>query len=152
MQFTLVNIVMMAEVGLLVFAVALFFVHGALLNFSNRRLARLSMAARESVAALINSGTVNLEELSALEEQPHDVQVVAFLEISRNVTGTGKERLRFIAEKIGVVDRAKKLCEHSRWTKRLRGTRILSRLDVPDPLVLKLLADPHPAVRFERSG
>lgn len=149
MQITLVNVVMILEVALLIVAVAFFFVHGAWLNFSNRRLARLSMAARESVAALINRGTVNLEELSALEQQPHDVQVVAFLEISRNVTGTGKERLRFIAEKVGVVDRARKLCEHSRWTRRLRGARILSRLDVPDPLVLKLLADPHPAVRAQ---
>jgi HEAT repeat protein len=146
---SLVNVVMVLEVGLLIFAVVLFFLHGAWLHFSNRRLDRLSKSARDSVAVLISRGTVNVEELSALEQQPNDVQVVAFLEISRNVTGTNKERLRFIADKVGVVDRARKLCGSPRWAKRLRGTRILSRLDVPDPLVLKLLADPHPAVRAQ---
>jgi HEAT repeat protein len=146
---SLVNIVMLSEVGLLVFAVALFFLHGTWLYFSNRRLARLSGAARDSVAVLISRGTVNLEELEALKKQPNDVQVVAFLEISRNLSGTEQERLRFIAEKVGVVDRARQLCQSPRWTKRLRGARILSRLHVPDPLVRKLLADPHPAVRAQ---
>jgi hypothetical protein len=140
---------MMAEVGLLVFAVALFFLNGAWLYLTNRKLARLSTAARDSVAVLITRGTVNVEELQALAAQPNDVQVMAFLEISRNVSGTGKERLRFIAEKVGVVDRARKLCASGRWTKRLRGARILSRLDVPDPLVRTLLADQHPAVRAQ---
>lgn len=144
-----IQIVMLVEIALLVFAVAMFFLHGVWLYFTNRRLARLGKAARDSVAVLITRGTVNVEELEALKEQPDDVQVMAFLEISRNVTGTGKERLRFIAEKVGVVDRARKLCEHRRWTRRLRGARILSRLDVPDPLVRKLLADPHPAVRAQ---
>jgi hypothetical protein len=144
-----IRVVMLAEVGLLVFAVALFFLHGVWLHFTERRLQRLSKAARDSVAVLITRGTINVEELQTLAAQPPDVQVMAFLEISRNVTGTGKERLRFIAEKAGAIDRARKLCEESRWTRRLRGARILSRLDVPDPLVRKLLADPHPAVRAQ---
>ncbi|HET9776327.1 MAG TPA: HEAT repeat domain-containing protein [Gemmatimonadaceae bacterium] len=145
----IIRIVMLAEVGLLVFAVALFFLHGVWLNLTDRRLQRLSKAARDSVAVLISRGTINVEELAALAQQPDDVQVMAFLEISRNVSGTGKERLRFIAEKVGAIDRARKLCEHRRWTRRLRGARILSRLDVPDPLVRTLLADPHPAVRAQ---
>jgi hypothetical protein len=145
----IIRIVMMAEVGLLVFAVCLFFLNGVWLYFTNRRILRLSTAARDSVAVLITRGTVNVEELQSLAGQPNDVQVMAFLEISRNVTGTEKERLRFIAEKVGVVDRARKLCVNTRWSKRLRGARILSRLDVPDPLVQKLLADPHPAVRAQ---
>ena len=145
----IIRVVMLAEVGLLVFAVALFFLNGVWLHLTERRLRRLSKAARDSVAVLITRGTINVEELSALAQQPDDVQVMAFLEISRNVSGTGKERLRFIAEKTGAIDRARKLCEHHRWTRRLRGARILSRLDVSDPLVRKLLADPHPAVRAQ---
>lgn len=149
MNANFIRFVMLAEVGLLVFAVGLFFLHGVWVYLTNRRLARLSAAARDSVAVLITRGTVNVEELEALARQPNDVQVMAFLEISRNVSGTGKERLRFIADKVGVVERARKLCLNSRWTKRLRGARILSRLDVPDPLVRALLADPHPAVRAQ---
>jgi HEAT repeat protein len=77
------------------------------------------------------------------------VQVIAFLEMSRNLSGTGKERLSFVAHQVGVVDRARKLCESNRWARRLRGARILSRLDVVDPMVLRLLSDPHPAVRAQ---
>ena len=145
----LIRVVMLVEVGLLVFAVAFFFLNGLWLHLVERRLKRLAAAARDSVAQLITHGTVNLEELEALAQQPYEVRVMAFLEIARNLTGTEKERLGFIAEKVGVVDRARKLCEHKRWTRRLRGARILARLDVPDPLVHKLLADPHPAVRAQ---
>ena len=145
----LLNIVMLIEIGLLAVAVILFFAHGVWRFFRERRFDRLTKAARESVARVVTSGTVNVEEIEALRRLPNDVQVIAFLETSRNLTGAGKERLRFIADQVGVVARARKLCESRRWTRRLRGTRILSRLDVPDPLVQKLLADPHPAVRAQ---
>jgi HEAT repeat protein len=54
-----------------------------------------------------------------------------------------------VAREVSLLDRAKKLCESSRWTRRLRGARVLSRMDVADPLVEKLLADPNPAVRAQ---
>jgi HEAT repeat protein len=74
---------------------------------------------------------------------------MAFLEISRNVTGAGKERLRFVAGEVSLIDRARKLCQSRNWTKRLRGARLLARMDVADPIVEKLLADPNPAVRAQ---
>jgi HEAT repeat protein len=74
---------------------------------------------------------------------------MAFLEISRNLTGTGKERLRFVAGEVSLLDRARKLCESRRWTRRLHGARLLARMDVADPIVEKLLADPNPAVRAQ---
>ena len=145
----LLNIVMLVEIGLLALAVGLFFAHGLWLFVKDKRLHKLTTAARESVARLVTRGTVNVEEIQALRELPDGVQVVVFLEISMNLTGTGKERLRFIAQEVGILDRARKLCESRRWTRRLRGARILSRMDVPDPLVQKLLTDPHPAVRAQ---
>ena len=145
----LLTIVMLIEIGLLAFAVGLFFLHGLWLFLDNKRLSRLSIVARESLARLVTRGFVNVEEIQILRDLPNDVQVVAFLEISQTLTGTGKERLRFVAQQVGLVDRARKLCESGRWARRLRGARILSRLDVPDPLVQKLLADPHPAVRAQ---
>lgn len=146
---SLLNIVMLVEITLLVLGVGVFFAHGVWLFFEEKRLTRLTKSARDSVARLITRGHINVEEMQALKLLPNDVQVLAFLEISRNVTGSQKERLGFVAHQIGLVDRARKLCENKRWARRLRGTRILSRLDVPDPVVLKLLADPHPAVRAQ---
>lgn len=145
----LLDVVMLVELGLLVFAVGLFFAHGFWLLLNQRRLLRLTDGARESLAHLVTRGTVNVDDIDALRQLPNNVQVIAFLEMSRNVTGTGKERLSFVARQVGLVDRAQKLCVSRRWTRRLRGARILSRLDVVDPLVEQLLSDPHPAVRAQ---
>jgi HEAT repeat protein len=145
----LLTIVMLIEIGLLTLAVGLFFMHGVWLFFENKRLQRLTRSARESLARLVTRSFVDVEEIQALRDLPHDVQVIAFLEISQTLTGAGKERLRFVAQQVGLVDRARKLCESGRWTRRLRGARILSRLDVVDPLVHRLLADPHPALRAQ---
>lgn len=145
----LLNIVMLVEIGLLALAVGVFFAHGFWLFLNQRRFRRLTDGARESLAHLVTRGTVNVDDIDALRQLPHDVQIIAFLEMSRNVTGAGKERLSFVARQVGLVDRAQKLCASRRWTRRLRGTRILSRLDVVDPLVQQLLSDPHPAVRAQ---
>jgi hypothetical protein len=145
----LLNIVMLIEIGLLILAVGVFFMHGVWLFLTQKRTLRQMTAARDSLAKLLTSGTVKVEEIEALRQLPRDVQVMAFLEISRNLTGAGKERLRFVAGEVSLIDRARKLCESRLWTRRLRGARLLARMDVADPIVEKLLADPHPAVRAQ---
>jgi len=145
----LLNIIMLIEVALLALAVSLFFLHGVWLHLTARRMDRLSKTGRESLARLVMRGIVNVEDIEVLKNLPPDVQNITVLEISRSLSGAGKEQLRFVAQQVGVVDRARALCQHRRWTHRLRGARILSGLDIPDPLVLKLLADRHPAVRAQ---
>jgi len=145
----LLDVIMLVEVALLALAVSLFFLHGVWLQLTARRMEKLSKIGRESLARLATRGIVNVEDVEVLKNLPPDVQNITALEISRSLSGTGKERLRFVAQQIGVIDRARALCQQQRWARRLRGARILSRLDVPDPLVLKLLADPHPAVRAQ---
>ena len=140
---------MLVEIGLLILAVGVFFAHGVWPFLNQKRTSRQMNAARQSLVQLLTRGTVNVEEIEALRRIPRDVQVMVFLEISRNLTGTGKERLRFVAREVSLLDRARKLCESGRWTRRLRGARLLARMDVPDPIVQKLLADPHPAVRAQ---
>jgi HEAT repeat protein len=145
----LLNVVMLVEVGLLALAVAIFFAHGVWLFLNEKRLSRQTKIARDALAQLVTRGNVNVEQMAALDALSPVVKVIAFLEISRNLTGTGKERLRFVADRVGVIDRARQLCQSGRWQRRLRGARILSQLDVADPLVQKLLIDPHPAVRAQ---
>jgi HEAT repeat protein len=145
----LLDIIMLVEVLLLALAVSVYFVHGLRLRITARRTERLCQTAREALARLVTRGVVNLEDEQLLKSLPFDVQTMAFLEISMNLSGTGKERLRFVAQKVGLIDRARMLCQHKRWTRRLRGARILSRLDVPDALAQKLLTDPNPAVRAQ---
>ncbi|MFN2636416.1 MAG: HEAT repeat domain-containing protein [Gemmatimonadaceae bacterium] len=143
------NVVMFVEVALLVLSLAVFFSHGLWLFVNQRRVVRLRARARESLSRLVNRGTINLDDIELLKQLPKNVQVMAFLEISNNVSGTGKERLRFVAREVELLDRARVLCESRRWTRRLRGARLFSRLDVSNPLVEKLLADPHPVVRAQ---
>jgi len=141
--------VMLVEIALLVLAVVVFFSHGLWLFLNHRRVRLLTETARESLARLVNRGTINVEDIALLRALRQDVQETVFLEVSRNLTGAGKERLRFVAREVSLLDRAKNLCESRRWTRRLRGARVLSRMDVADPVVEKLLADPNPAVRAQ---
>ena len=145
----LLNAVMLIEIFLLVLAVGVFFTHGLWLVATQKRFLRDMTAARDSLARLLTRGTINVEEIERLRRVPRDAQVAAFLEVSRNLAGTGKERLRFVAREVSLLDRARKLCESRLWTRRLRGARVLARMDVADPMVEKLLADPHPAVRAQ---
>ena len=146
---TLLDMVMLLELALLLFAVAVFFAHGLWRFLTEKRTLEEMTSARDSLAHLLTRATINMEEIEALRRIPRDVQVAAFLEISRNLAGTGKDRLRFIAREVSLLDRARKLCESRRWPRRLRGARLLARMDVADPIVEKLLADPNPAVRAQ---
>lgn len=145
----LLDVVMLTEIGLVALALILYLLHGVWLLFNQRRRLVQTERARESMVRLVNSTLVDLEQIESLRRLPRSVQTKAFLEVARNVSGAGMERLRFMAQQVGVLDHARKLCASRRWTRRLRGTRILSQMDVPDPLVLKLLVDPHPALRAQ---
>jgi hypothetical protein len=145
----LLNRVMFVEIALLALAVVIYFSHGVWLFLNQRRLQRSTETARESLARLVTRGTIVVEDIALLRGLRHDVQENVFLEISRSLTGAGKERLRFVAQEVSLLTRARKLCESRSWTRRLRGTRVLSRMDVADSMVAKLLADPHPAVRAQ---
>lgn len=143
------DVVMLLEVALLVLAAGVYFSHGLWLFVTQKRTLREMNAARGSLTRLLTHGAVNVEEIEALRRTRRKVQVAAFLEISRTQAGTGKDRLRFVAGEVSLLDRARKLCESRRWTRRLRGARLLAGMDVADPIVEKLFTDPHPAVRAQ---
>ncbi|HEY8852666.1 MAG TPA: HEAT repeat domain-containing protein [Gemmatimonadaceae bacterium] len=145
----LIDLAMFIEITLLVLAVVVFFAHGAWLFVTEKKFLKDITAARDSLTVLLTRGTINIHEIETLRRIPRDPQVAAFLEASRNLTGTGKERLRFVANEVSLLDRARKLCESGRWTRRLRGARLLARMDVADPLIEKLLGDVNPAVRAQ---
>ena len=145
----LLDLVMVVEIALLALAVGVFFAHGVWLFVTQKQFLRDVTVARESLNRLLTRGTINLEDIDTLRQVPRDAQVTAFLEASRNLTGAGKERLRFVAGEVSLLDRARKLCVSGLWTRRLRGARVLARMDVADPLIETLLADPNPAVRAQ---
>lgn len=145
----ILDVVMLIEIALLILAAGVYFAHGLWLFVTEKRTLREMTAARGSLARLLTHGAINVEEIDALRHARRGVQVAAFLEISRNLTGTGKDKLRFVAREVSLLDRARKLCESRLWTRRLRGARLLAGMDVSDPIVEKLFTDPHPAVRAQ---
>jgi len=149
----LLNIAMFVELGLLVLAVCLFFAHGLWLYFYERRIQRLTASARDSLAHLATRGN---RKCRGDRSSPPTSARCAGHRLPRDVaplerSSQGKAQFRRGAGR-GRGSRPASLCESNRWSRRLRGARILSRLDVVDPLVQRLLLDPHPAVRATSSG
>lgn len=142
--------VMWAEVSLLLFSLALFFLHGAWLHFATRRDARLTAIGRRALVRLLDAQSVqSLDDVETLRALPWDVQTTVFLEISKNLSGSGSEDLKRIGGLVGILDRARAMCRSRRWTHRLRGARLLAQMEQSDPLVRDLLHDRHPAVRAQ---
>jgi hypothetical protein len=140
---------MVAEVGLLLLSLMFYFAHGIALFFHRRREARLVDEARQRLALLLTRSAVDPEDMLTLRKLPRRVQTAVFLELSQSITGTGKDKLRFVAGEISLLNSARTLCRSRLWGRRLRGARILARMDIADPLVEELLRDPHPAVRAQ---
>ena len=138
-----------AESAVLILSVILFFLHGLSLFLTQRREKKLTAAARETLARLLTDAAAAGDGTEALRRLPPGIQAAVFLEISQNLSGAGKERLRNIAEEVSLLGRARKLCRSRSWSRRLMGSRLLARMDVPDPVMEKLLTDPHPAVRAQ---
>ncbi|MGI9141456.1 MAG: HEAT repeat domain-containing protein [Gemmatimonadaceae bacterium] len=144
------NVVMWSEVFLLVFSVVVFFLHGLWLHLTGKRDARLTSAGRQCLVRLLSpEGTQSPLDTETLRNLPRDIQTTIFLEISRNLAGTGKDQLKRIARETAVFEHARVMCSSRRWTRRLRGARLLAQMDESDPLVKQLLRDRHPAVRAQ---
>ena len=145
----IVGRVLIAESAVLILAVTLFFLHGFWLFLAQRRQKRLIDGARETLARLLTGASPGGQGVEVLRGLPQAIQVGVFLEISQNLSGAGKERLRDIAEEVSLLSRARKFCRSRLWSRRLMGSRLLARMDIPDPVMETLLTDPHPAVRAQ---
>ncbi len=149
---TLLLGIMLVEGALLVTAVLVFLLHGVWLHLGLRRRLRLRDRGRASLARLLApAGAVSPDDLASLRALPVRVQIPLFTELSRNLAGAPKQSLRAFARQLGLVDRALRQCRRRRWTQRLRGARFLAQIGEPDPLVVTLLRDRHPAVRAQAS-
>ena len=146
----LLDVIMAGEAGLLVIALLFFLLHGAWLHRGARERRELRASGRVSLARVVApSGAASPEDVAHLRALPERVQIPLFTELSKNLAGEQKVALRELARSLGLVHRARRHCESRRWTRRLRGARFLAQIGEPDPLVLSLLRDSHPAVRAQ---
>ncbi len=145
----ILDLVMQIELGLLIFSVVVFFAHGAWLYVISQRHTRQLVHARTALVKIIAGMSQSSNDIQVLKHLSRNVKTTAFLEMSRNISGDAKDRLRMAARTAGLVDAARDYCNSSRWKNRLRGARLLTNLDERDDIVRKLLRDPHPDVRAQ---
>lgn len=135
---------------LLLAAVLFFLLHGSWRQRATRRRQALRVAGRASLARVLAPiGAVSPDDLAHLRSVPRRVQVPLVAELSKNLAGDQKVALRELARTLGLIAWARGNCLSTRWTRRLRGARFLAQIGEPDPLVLPLLRDAHPAVRAQ---
>jgi hypothetical protein len=70
-------------------------------------------------------------------------------DLAGSVQGDQRQRLARLAVDLGIIGRAQRWARSRWWWRRLRGAHLLSSLCDEDPLMHRLLGDPHPAVRAE---
>lgn len=145
----ILDLVMQIEIGLLVFSVALFFSHGAWLYIISQRTTAQLINARSAMVRIVSGMAGSPADILLLKRLPRKVKTTAFLEMSRNLSGDAKDRLRTAARAVGLVDTARDYCSSRSWKYRLRGARLLTNLDERDDAVRMLLRDPHPDVRAQ---
>ena len=147
---SLLNWVLVGEGGIVVAAFVFYLLHGVWLRRRSLGDHAMRTAGRASLARLLAPhGAVSARDVESLRALPIRIQIPLFNELSKNVAGAQKSTLRELARSLGLVARAKRECTSRRWPRRLRGARFLAQLGEPDPLVLSLLRDRHPAVRAQ---
>lgn len=144
----ILDLIMGVEIGILIFAVVLFFSHGLWLLLSSTRTNRLTATGRSSLIRIV-AGDGNSSDFENLRTLPREIKASVFLEISKNLAGSGKIELQKVAHSSSLIAGARKWCTSRAWTRRLRGARILALMEESDPIVRKLLHDPNPAVRAQ---
>lgn len=142
------DFIMQIELGILVLAVLVFFTHGVFLFFSSTRVERLVSQGRTSLIRIV-SGDGTSRDFENLRSLPRGIKATVFLEMSKNLTGAGKVELQRVAHSSSLVNGARRWCTSRRWSRRLRGARVLAHLEEADPIVRKLLHDRNAAVRAQ---
>lgn len=143
------DLVMQIELGLLIFSVVLFFTHGFWLYIVSQRTTAQLVHARTALVKVISGASSSSADLLVLRKLSRRVKTTAFLEMSRNLSGDAKDRLRTAARHAGLVDSAREDCKSRNWKHRLKGARLLTNLDERDDSVRGLLRDPHLDVRAQ---
>jgi hypothetical protein len=141
--------ILLVEAALLVLTVAAVLGHGARQSWRRRtdppRLAR----AQQTLAALLVAGTDEPVPADDLPRLPRRLRRQVLTDLSRSLRGRHRERIGELAVVLGVAGQAGRWARSWWWWRRLRGAHLLTQLAVPDPVLVRLLDDRHPAVRCQ---
>lgn len=140
--FVLVQIVAVASAT--VFCVA-----GAILGFVRQRWSRLRLASYDLAAQLVLAEEHDeMDELSGrLAAMPTGVVADVLHELTTDVYGESRRRLRLVADLSGLTGKIRRWSRSRRWSRRIRAAHLLMLLPEYAPQRERLLRDRHPLVR-----
>jgi len=135
--------------ALLLLSLLLLFGHGVWLLAFRRWSAPRVARGRALLYTVVDGPPGRGEDLALLRSLPLRLQVRLVVELASSIAGPQKEYLVGLADEIGLVRAAERLCRSRLWWRRLRGIRLLTVLGGGGAIVPALLDDRHPLVRAE---
>ena len=147
MNHSLLQAVLLAEGAALTAGLVVLVAHAVRTERRRRRHDTAVAQTRRRVQRSITEAGAIQGAAAAVAALPLGLAIPVLLDLIDSVTGQARHRLHDVARLAGIEARARTWCRSRRWWRRLRGLRLLARLDGSDELIAALLGDPHPAVR-----
>lgn len=134
-------------------AIGALFGHGVWLRIERYRDRALIGPARDALFRAMReaaSGTPTAEgrdPLAELRGLPMSLRLRLLVALAPSIDPSESTPLNRVARAVGVMARAEALCESRFWWRRLKGARLLALFGGGAGTRVRLLRDPHPAVR-----
>jgi HEAT repeats len=121
---------------------------------SSRRRRDLRTMRWLAQASLLASGANPAPDaaLAELRRLPRRLRVRALMRALESVAGTAATAVAALAGPSGVQEVAERWCRSARWSRRLRGVRVLAALGTDGAVIDRLLDDRRPDVRAEAAA
>ena len=138
---------LVGEGAILGTALALWFGHGVWLRWHRARTGPVLARARATLAEALENGQLSSLNLQLLETLPFQLKIKLFSDVAPSLGGTQRRWLTTLAEELGLIAKAERLCLSRFWWRRLEGARLLTLLGGRAEATKPLLQDPHLMVR-----
>jgi len=132
----------------MVAAMLVVFGHAFWLGFQARRNTAVLPRARLAVAAVLDGEDPALP-LASLRSLPMSLRRKLLVDLAPNLSGNQRDRLKDLAETLGVLDRGRRWLVSRWWWRRLWAAHLLCLIVDDEPGLRLLLHDPHPEVRAQ---
>lgn len=135
--------VLLAEAGILGAGLSFLFGHTALRRLRTARL-RSGVRVSRHILARVLAGDA---DRPALPRLPMDKAIEAVADLTRSADDAGRARLAQLPVYVSLAQRSARWCTSARWSRRLKGVRLLAILGAGHTTVPPLLDDARSEVR-----